>query len=154
MIDIMVGVSNLIQVANKLGWLIFNATVCVRNFVIEKIFWIVVYLLNLVPFGYKCEILWKFCSFNFYLVALKMDEKADDWICVMFYFSFCGCFLHRIQSLITKWRRWLIMLDLCFSYLLLFVGVWILAMEALTTYWWLCGLNGFGRTLLFYFFCW
>ena len=124
MIDIMMGVSNLIQVANKLGWLIFNANVCVRNFVIEKIFWIVVYLLNLVPFGYKREILWKFCSFNFYLVALKMDEKADELnLCLMFYFSFCGCFLCRIQSLITKWRRWLIMLDLCWYILFIFASI-------------------------------
>ena len=50
-------------------------------------------------------------------------KRQMNWICVMFYFSFCGCFLHRIQSLITKWRRWLIMLDLCWYILFIFASV-------------------------------
>ena len=50
-------------------------------------------------------------------------KRQMNWICVMFYFSFCGCFLPRIQSLITKWRRWLIMLDLCWYILFIFASV-------------------------------
>lgn len=62
-IDIMPGVSNLIQVANKLGWLIFNA--------------------NHLNFGYKCEILWKFAALISVWLLWRWMKRQMNWICVL-----------------------------------------------------------------------
>ena len=64
----------------------------------------------------------KICGFNFYLVALKMDEKEMNWIWVL-----CFIFLFVVVSFMvynhsTKCSRWLIMSDLCWYMLFIFAS--------------------------------
>ena len=99
-----------------------------KRFVTYMIIWLMLNLLNCGLSSQSCDF-WlqiqdsmKICSFNFCLVALKLDEKGMNWIWVL-----CLIFLFVVVSFMvynhsTKCSRWLIMSDLCWYMLFIFAS--------------------------------